>query len=112
MRRIACVLALLLVVALLAGCVPAANPDEGEGADPAGFWQGLWHGAIVWISFLVSLFNPDVGIYEVKNNGNWYNFGYLLGLSIALGGGCGGAAAGSKKRPGQTADAGRSTSES
>lgn len=103
MKRITLVLAVLLIAVLLAGCVPAANPDEGKGSDPAGFWDGLWHGVIIWITFLISLFNPDVGIYEVNNNGNWYNFGYLLGLSIALGGGGGSAAAGARKRPGETA---------
>ncbi|WP_269093420.1 hypothetical protein [Aliarcobacter butzleri] len=26
------------------------------------------------------LFGANVNIYEVYNNGNWYNFGYLIGL--------------------------------
>src|ERR1700747_625425 len=28
------------------------------GADPAGFWSGLWHGIIASITFLVGLFAP------------------------------------------------------
>jgi hypothetical protein len=32
-------------------------------------------------------------MYEVHNNGGWYNFGFLLGMMILLGGGGGGAAA-------------------
>ena len=40
------------------------------GASPAGFLAGLWHGLICPITFIVSLFNPGVRIYEQKNNDN------------------------------------------
>ena len=30
-------------------------------------------------------------MYEAHDNGGWYNFGFLLGASIILGGGAGGA---------------------
>jgi hypothetical protein len=91
--------ALLLAVAALAlvtmaGCAPGPNqsansPDET--GDVAGFWRGLWHGVIAPITFIVSLFSDNVHIYEVHNNGNWYNLGFLLGAVITLGGGGGGA---------------------
>jgi hypothetical protein len=29
--------------------------------------------------------NDNVNIYEVHNNGNWYNFGFMFGLSIVFG---------------------------
>ena len=51
----------------------------------AGFWQGLWHGVTFPFMFLVSLFKKDTGLYEAHNNGAWYHFGYLMGLSISLG---------------------------
>jgi hypothetical protein len=57
--------------------------DKGE---IAGFWRGLWHGMIAPIAFLLSLFKDDLGVYEAHNNGKWYNFGFVLGLSITLGG--------------------------
>lgn len=97
MRRLAALAILVLVVALLAGCAPVANPQTGTGPDPAGFWLGLWHGFTVLFTFIVSLFNDDVGIYEVNNNGGWYNFGYVLGVMMFWGGG-GGGAAGSRRR--------------
>ncbi len=50
---------------------------------------------ILPISFIVSLFRDSVSVYEVHNNGGWYNFGFLLGAAIVLGGG--GSAAGSGK---------------
>ena len=56
-------------------------------AEPAGFWAGLWHGSILPITFIVSLFKSGVGIYETHNNGAWYNFGFLIGAASALGGG-------------------------
>jgi hypothetical protein len=67
----------------------ALSPNE-EGK-VAGFWRGLWHGSIVPITFIISLFKPSVHIYEVHNNGNWYNLGYLLGVMGALGSSRGGA---------------------
>ena len=57
------------------------------GASPAGFWAGIWHGLIAPIVFIVSLFNSSVGIYEINNNGRWYDFGFMIGISGSLGGG-------------------------
>jgi hypothetical protein len=85
---------------LLSAC--AAGPNELAGADPdaAGFWLGLWHGLISPITFVVSLFTTNVNIYEVNNNGNWYDFGFMLGVACAFsgGGGASGAAAGSRRK--------------
>ena len=58
-------------------------------ASPAGFWAGVWHGLIAPIVFIVSLFNSSVGIYEINNNGRWYDFGFMIGISGSLGGGGG-----------------------
>ncbi len=95
MKTIAIVLAIILPMFTISGCVAGPNefvnsPDmEGE---IAGFWKGLWHGAISPITFIISLFSDSVYVYEVHNNGNWYNFGFLLGASIIFGGSGGGAA--------------------
>lgn len=58
-----------------------------EDAAPAGFWAGFWHGMIMPITFFISLFNPDVGIYETHNTGKGYNLGFVLGASAAFGSG-------------------------
>jgi hypothetical protein len=79
-RRLVWVLPLLLV----AGCAAGPNALSSPHA-PAGFWLGLWQGLIVPITFLVSLFNERVSIYEVHNNGNWYDFGFVLGIYIVFG---------------------------
>ena len=74
---------------VLAACAPGANDvaAAGAGQQLAGFWLGLWHGIITPVTFVISLFNDNVNIYEVHNNGNWYNFGFVLGLSVVFGSG-------------------------
>ena len=44
---------------------------------------------IVPITFLMSLFKEDVGVYELHNNGAWYNFGFALGTIMSFSGGSG-----------------------
>jgi hypothetical protein len=84
---VTCFAALIL---LLASCAPGPNDlvrtPNAEGM-VAGFWRGLWHGIISPITFLISLFTNDVNIYEVHNDGNWYDFGFVLGAGILFGGG-------------------------
>jgi hypothetical protein len=82
----------------LSSCAAGPNPEAGTGQDPAGFWLGLWHGIIVLVTFVISLFSDNVSVYEVVNNGNWYDFGFVLGLLIALGGSGGGAGARARRR--------------
>lgn len=88
MKRIALLVAVLLVAVLLSACAASANSAAGAGPNAAGFWQGLWQGFILLFTFFISLFNHNVGIYEIHNNGGWYNFGFLLGASAVFGGGC------------------------
>lgn len=98
LNRFALFVLMLVAVLLLTSCAPGPNPEAREGKGVAGFWLGLWHGFILLFTFIISLFNRNVGIYEVNNNGGWYNFGYLLGVMIFWGSGGRGAARGSKKR--------------
>jgi hypothetical protein len=97
MRRLPLFLALAVVAALvLSSCAAGPNPTTDAGPDPAGFWEGLWQGFILPVTFVISLFTDEVNIYEVRNTGNWYDFGYVIGLSIIFSGG--GGAAGSRRR--------------
>lgn len=75
---------------VLAACAPGVNPEVGAASpdgDVAGFWMGLWHGVIAPITFVISLFTDNVNLYDVYNNGNWYDFGFVLGAGILFGGG-------------------------
>ena len=90
--------ALLAVAVMVGGLVLAARaPGANDVADAgtqelAGFWLGLWHGIITLVTFVSSLFNDNVNIYEVHNNGNWSNFGFVFGLSVVFGSGSGASA--------------------
>lgn len=85
---------------LLAGCAAGPNDLTGTAAadgDVAGFWLGLWHGFIALFTFVISLFTDSVSVYEVHNNGGWYDFGFILGVMFFFGGGAGGGARGRKR---------------
>ena len=87
----------ILLILVLSACSAGANPNvdvAGPDGDIAGFWMGLWHGVIVPITFIISLFSDTVNIYEVHNSGNWYDFGFVLGLTMSVGG----SGAGSSRR--------------
>jgi hypothetical protein len=97
--RVALVVA---AVVLLASC--AAGPNDAVQAGEsglAGFWLGLWHGVISPVTFIISLFNGDVSIYEVNNNGNWYDFGFMLGIFVIFSGAGGSGAAARPSRQGK-----------
>jgi hypothetical protein len=100
MKRIVVLSAVAVLLMTLAGCAPGPNtltgsPDqEGE---VAGFLLGLWQGIIAPVTFIISLFSDKVDMYEVHNNGGWYNFGFLLGIMIIFGGSGGGAARGRRR---------------
>ena len=87
---LALVVLLLLSVNILGGYAPGANQPAGTASGHgtvAGFWLGLWHGFIAPFVLVVSLFKSNLSIYEVHNNGLWYNFGYLFGVACFFGGG-------------------------
>jgi hypothetical protein len=93
MVRMKLIVPIVAVGLLLAACAAGTNPELGvasQEGDVAGFWLGLWHGIIAPITFVISLFTDDVNLYEVHNNGNWYDFGFVLGAGILFGGSHGG----------------------
>ncbi|MCG6955052.1 MAG: hypothetical protein LJF04_03595 [Gemmatimonadetes bacterium] len=91
-RRSTRMIVAVSTLVLLAAC--AAGPNElmgspGPDGTLAGFWRGLWQGFIAFFAFVVSLFKDNVGVYEVHNNGTWYNLGFMLGVMTFFGGGGG-----------------------
>lgn len=74
----------------MANKLSVAGPNSKyklPGAKPAGFWAGLWHGIIIIVTYIISLFNSNVRIYEVNNTGRGYDFGFMIGVSGLI---CGG----------------------
>lgn len=84
MRRVA-VSVIVLALLVSAGC--AAGDVRFADDTPAGFWVGIWHGAISFITLLVGIFTDTVDVYETANTGGWYDFGFLFGVSAIWGGG-------------------------
>ena len=101
MRKLAWLGCGLLLFLVLSSCAPGPNSVE-KTADPegktAGFWLGLWHGLISPITFIISLFNKNIDIYEVHNSGSWYSFGFVLGAGLFLQGGILGSRRAKKRR--------------
>ena len=90
MRTTTAVATALVVLLVASACAAGPNPGVDTptlgGAGPYGFWWGLWQGMILPVTFVVSLFTDTVSVYEVHNNGNWYDVGYVLGISMVFGG--------------------------
>ncbi len=90
----------VIVLLILTGCAPGDyrwDQDITPGSE-AGFWAGIWHGLIIIITFIISLFTDKVGIYELNNTGWPYNLGFIIGLLISLGGGSQGMKIKKKRR--------------
>ena len=72
-----------LLVLGVSGC---AYQVKISGYGVPGFWDGVLHGFLIFFSFIGSLFS-DVRIYAFPNAGVWYDFGYVIGATMFLGGG-------------------------
>ncbi|GMG97049.1 hypothetical protein [Tepidimicrobium xylanilyticum] len=80
------VLLLLIIITsmLITGCMPGNG--EYTNSDPAGFLSGIWHGWIAPFSLIISIFNPQIRIYEPANTGWWYDFGFYIAIISGFGG--------------------------
>lgn len=83
-HRLLKLVVLIPFLLLLTACV--AGDAQFTQDNPAGFWYGLWHGAISVISLIIHLFNENFAVYEMNNVGGWYDFGFLLGVILVWGG--------------------------
>lgn len=74
-----------LFLTLAFGCAKAVDLDDClPQEDKAGFWSGTWDGMISGFAFIASLFNDKIAVYDVNNNGHWYNFGFVGGLFFII----------------------------
>lgn len=76
---------IFLMLVLFTSCADVTTVDKCLTDEPYGFWSGLWHGLIVIFSWIGSWFSDDIAIYAINNNGGWYDFGYVLGLTGIFG---------------------------
>ena len=64
---------------ILAACV-AQQATTAISPSAPGFLEGVWHGFIFPVAFIVSLFTDQIAVYSVPNNGTWYDVGYFVGI--------------------------------
>ncbi len=66
---------------------------------PWGFWNGL----TAWVVLVVHIFGGwrEFPVFDIARNGNWYDFGFLLGAGSPL---LGAAGAGRRSRTTSTVE--------
>lgn len=77
------VLAVLIMVAYFASFAWYASTDLIARTYPTPYNDFLWgmvHGFYLLPSFILSLFDPSVNIYQTPNAGKWYNLGFIAGI--------------------------------
>jgi len=74
------------IMILLSSCANVQEVSECVTKHTCNFWHGLWHGIILPISFIGSIFSDNIAIYSINNNGGWYDFGFALGVGALFGG--------------------------
>ena len=80
------VVLIVLALFLASGIITNYPGDAAFDAKEAGFLTGIIHGVIAPIMLVAAIFTSFT-MYELTNNGWWYNFGFLLGILITWGGG-------------------------
>lgn len=84
-KSIKTILLVAIIMVLFTSCAHVNTCVKGTKV--YGFWNGLWHGIIAGFTFIGKLFNHDIAVYAVNNNGCWYDFGFLLGVGAWAGDG-------------------------
>jgi hypothetical protein len=81
------ILIYLFIIILLFILIGTSSVNQYVKEDGAGFFKGFWHGFTLSVTWILRIFFPSkFGIYEIVNNGIWYDFGFLLGVSVTFGG--------------------------
>lgn len=75
MTRAATIVAWLSLLALTA----CADQPEPPGGDVPGFFRGLLHGALLFLSLVGSVLF-DIRVYAFPNSGFWYDVGFVIGV--------------------------------
>ena len=77
---------ILMLGLLLVGCADTQTVNTCVTGSPVGFWWGLWNVWTLPFSFIGSLFDDDIAVYAINNNGGWYDLGFVLGVAISVSG--------------------------
>lgn len=76
--------ALMLLPLTLSGCLPGISQYTQQ--DPAGFFNGVWHGWCAPISLIMEFFGGNVHMFESVNTGIGYEAGFYMAVISGFGG--------------------------
>ncbi len=77
---------LAVAATLLSGCADHVTLTQAMNYEPVGFFHGFLHGLILVPAWIISIFDGDVAIYAIYNNGGWYDFGFMTGIFAMISG--------------------------
>ena len=75
-----------IVIGMAVFLASCANQPTPTAYDPPGFFMGIVHGFLILFSLIGSIL-MDMRMYAFPNSGVMYDFGYLIGAALFLGGG-------------------------
>jgi len=86
-RFIFLTIAIMFMFASCSGDIKLANECAANYVNT--FWDGLIHGVLAIPVCIINVFSDTKhAIYATNNNGDWYNIGFILGItSLASSGG-------------------------
>lgn len=84
LKRVLLLVLLAALILSLSGCFPGDGTYTYDNV--AGFFWGIWHGWIAPISLIRMLFNDNITIFEVYNNGFRYSLGFYMAIISGFGG--------------------------
>ena len=83
-RKTLVVVCLMVLAALALTACGTATPFVGKPLEETGqvygFFYGFWDGITAILAFIGNLLGGHFGIYQIHNDGNWYDLGFLLGV--------------------------------
>ncbi len=72
---------LVILTTLLLALGACATQPYAPTPDAPGFLSGLLHGFLSWFAMAAHVFSPEIRVYAYPNDGGWYDFGFLLGIT-------------------------------
>jgi hypothetical protein len=82
-HKIFLAVAVVILAFTLISCLPGGG--HYSPVRPAGFFSGIWHGWIAPFVLVLSIFSPELTIYESFNTGWWYDFGFYISIIAGFG---------------------------
>ncbi|WP_293537792.1 hypothetical protein [Phenylobacterium sp.] len=73
--------ALMVLATVMVTLGACATQPYAPSPDAPGFLSGLLHGFLSWFALIAHIFSPEIRIYAYPNDGGWYDFGFLLGVT-------------------------------